>query len=236
MTDTDQKTGQLKTCNKCSEVKPIREFGSIKNRKGERVPSYHCKACEVERTRVKRSKPGYREKERENNRQYAADKRANDPEYVTKKNEANRIYASKRREDPEHRAAVNLLRRVLWLTDEEYREKTNTRARQWISENMDRWHAALSNRRALVRGAEGSFTPEDVESIHASQNYKCVYCGTPTAESHHIDHKHPIVRGGSNWPENLQILCPSCNCSKRDKTHEEFLQMRSETALALTNL
>ena len=40
----------------------------------------------------------------------------------------------------------------------------------------------------------------------------CAHCGT--TESLTVDHIHPISRGGSDDPENLQILCSSCNSSK----------------------
>jgi 5-methylcytosine-specific restriction endonuclease McrA len=41
-----------------------------------------------------------------------------------------------------------------------------------------------------------------------------------------VEHKIPISRGGSNEYENLEIACERCNCSKNNKTVEEFLLMR----------
>jgi 5-methylcytosine-specific restriction endonuclease McrA len=40
--------------------------------------------------------------------------------------------------------------------------------------------------------------------------------------SYHVDHKQPVSRGGSNWPENLAVTCPTCNLRKSDKTEAEF--------------
>jgi len=39
----------------------------------------------------------------------------------------------------------------------------------------------------------------------------------------HLEHKIPLSRGGTNKRENLDIACEYCNCSKNNKTVEEFL-------------
>jgi len=44
--------------------------------------------------------------------------------------------------------------------------------------------------------------------------YECVLC--KLTESLSIDHVHPISKGGSDDLDNLQLLCKSCNSSKRD--------------------
>ncbi|WP_422930141.1 HNH endonuclease [Singulisphaera sp. PoT] len=41
-------------------------------------------------------------------------------------------------------------------------------------------------------------------------------------------HHTSSERGGSNWPDNLQILCQTCNTEKHTKTMEEFMQLRAE--------
>lgn len=48
----------------------------------------------------------------------------------------------------------------------------------------------------------------------------CQNCGSSDRLS--IDHILPLSRGGSDDPENLQVLCKSCNSSKGARTMEEW--------------
>lgn len=43
----------------------------------------------------------------------------------------------------------------------------------------------------------------------------CVKCGS--VQQLTVDHIVPLARGGGNELDNLQILCKSCNSSKRDR-------------------
>lgn len=45
-------------------------------------------------------------------------------------------------------------------------------------------------------------------------NSTCVYCGCK-AYSPHIDHIHPLSKGGTDMADNLATACESCNTSKR---------------------
>lgn len=49
-------------------------------------------------------------------------------------------------------------------------------------------------------------------SILGSANFKCAMCSK--SENLAIDHIKSVVRGGSTTPENLQVLCSSCNSKK----------------------
>jgi 5-methylcytosine-specific restriction endonuclease McrA len=61
------------------------------------------------------------------------------------------------------------------------------------------------------------------EIIHESTGGRCWYCGkTVTLVEMHIDHAHPRSLGGSRDIENLLPACRSCNCSKQNKTIEEY--------------
>lgn len=65
------------------------------------------------------------------------------------------------------------------------------------------------------------------QSILERDNYTCQGCGCKvhdrrtgiwnTPDKAHIDHIHPISKGGASTPDNLQVLCRTCNISKKDK-------------------
>lgn len=63
---------------------------------------------------------------------------------------------------------------------------------------------AANGRRAL--SAQASL------AVFANDGYRCVKCGS--RDNLTIDHIVPVVRGGTNDPNNLQTLCRSCNSRK----------------------
>lgn len=81
-------------------------------------------------------------------------------------------------------------------------------------------------RKARKLGAQGKFLCSDIETLLIGQGYLCAnpFCATNVADSYTIDHKTPLIRGGSNWPRNLQLLCSPCNSSKWTKTQSEWLR------------
>lgn len=95
--------------------------------------------------------------------------------------------------------------------------------REWHKNNMDRVRIARKKRRACERGAEGSFSILDIKSQLRVQGGCCLACSVSFRDvSYTIDHILPISRGGSNWPDNLQLLCQPCNDSKGAKTMDEW--------------
>lgn len=54
-------------------------------------------------------------------------------------------------------------------------------------------------------------------------NHICAYCSNPATD---LDHVIPISRGGPDIESNLVAACKSCNCSKRNKTIEEWIDMK----------
>lgn len=49
-------------------------------------------------------------------------------------------------------------------------------------------------------------------AVFVRDGHKCVLCGA--TEDLQIDHIHPQGRGGGDEPENLRVLCRTCNCRK----------------------
>lgn len=109
--------------------------------------------------------------------------------------------------------------------DARYRERNKEaiklRAAAYRLENPDYFLAAGRNRRARLKGAEGSHSKSDVLRILKLQKSKCATCSEKLVASgkgkYHVDHIYPLACGGSNDAGNLQMLCPKCNLKKNAK-------------------
>ena len=51
--------------------------------------------------------------------------------------------------------------------------------------------------------------------VFARDHYRCVQCSA--TEELTVDHIFPFALGGSNAPENLQVLCQACNFKKGNR-------------------
>lgn len=111
------------------------------------------------------------------------------------------------------------------------KDKRALSTKQWVKNNPEKALANYHNYRARKRNAEGSHTGEDIKSLFISQNGICNGCGcelqTTGRKKYHIDHIIALANGGSNYPSNLQLLCPSCNTSKCDKDFEEWKKYKA---------
>ena len=88
-----------------------------------------------------------------------------------------------------------------------------------------------SRRRAIKKNAYLEDVPQSfIDLLLQKQNNSCKYCGVSFDESpfpYEIEHIIPYKRGGFNIRGNIQLACKSCNSSKKDKTHEEYLIYRA---------
>lgn len=96
------------------------------------------------------------------------------------------------------------------------------RTMKWCADHPEKKRNLGRQRKAVMRNAEGTHTAQDVKSIYDGQGGDCVYCGADLSEGYHVDHIMPLVLGGSNWPNNLQCLCPTCNLRKGGKHPEDW--------------
>ncbi len=61
--------------------------------------------------------------------------------------------------------------------------------------------------------------------------FTCQYCGaTPPSAILHIDHIHPVAKGGKNGRENLITACQTCNLGKGATTLDAAPQGLAERA------
>lgn len=97
-------------------------------------------------------------------------------------------------------------------------EKSAEISKKYRDANPELRAAHGRNRRARERLAEGSHSHKDVVNILERQGEKCANCRCKLfksgAKKYHVDHVMPLVLGGSNRADNLQILCPGCNTKK----------------------
>lgn len=93
--------------------------------------------------------------------------------------------------------------------------------KKYVKENLSDCVARTRNRRARLKNIEGVHTGSNIKSLLESQHNLCAGCNKFLVH-YDVDHILPLIRGGSNWPSNLQILCPTCNRSKSKKTMEEW--------------
>jgi 5-methylcytosine-specific restriction endonuclease McrA len=91
----------------------------------------------------------------------------------------------------------------------------------------DAMRAATAKRRARMAAVGGTVTTDDIEMQLELQGYRCAnpFCGVDVLRLYHQDHIIPIVSGGSNSPDNIQILCPPCNLRKGRRPWEKYLAL-----------
>ena len=77
-----------------------------------------------------------------------------------------------------------------------------------------------------------SMTPIDTETIKEilSGDY-CYYCKNKITGIKTIDHKIPVIKGGTNNKENLVLCCKHCNSQKNNKNEEEYREWLKSNAL-----
>jgi len=78
---------------------------------------------------------------------------------------------------------------------------------------------------ARRKGAEGSHTLEQILDLLEKQEGKCAtpWCGKDIRHNYTEDHKMPLSRGGSDFIENIALVCRPCNSAKHTKTWEEWI-------------
>lgn len=77
--------------------------------------------------------------------------------------------------------------------------------------------ARNAKRRASQLGVEGRFTSFSIKNLYVKQRGKCACCGEVLNGRFEVDHIIPLSKGGSNFPNNLQLLTPKCNKAKGAK-------------------
>ena len=183
-------------------------------------------ACKAQRADYRAS---HKEEKRAYNATYVArhreEKRTYNAIYVAAHKEEKKIY------DAEH-YAKNKERKMAARV--RYRAENPERVREamaaWGRKNRHVKDAHEGKRRALKAGALIGATASQLAEIaevyrraKEEPNIRCYLCGEKVPfGSRHVDHVHPLSKGGAHRSSNLAIACGTCNCRKHDKLPEEL--------------
>jgi 5-methylcytosine-specific restriction endonuclease McrA len=103
-------------------------------------------------------------------------------------------------------------------------ERARRVAAEWKKANAEHVRALKAAYKARRRGADGTFSRQDVKYLFVAQRGRCAYCKAQLKKAYHIDHIVPLSKGGANFRRNIQLTCPPCNMRKHDKLPEDFAQ------------
>lgn len=171
---------------------------------------------------VKATKKRSYEKHREQNLAYAAAYREANLEQI-KANAAGKYsqWSAKYREkNPEKCRSHGLA----WKANN--KERHRAYCAEWTRKNPLKNCLKEHRRRARKIAAGGTLSENIVERLMKLQRGRCACCGEQLNGKYHIDHITPLVRGGTNSDENIQLLLPRCNLSKGPKDPIEYMQAR----------
>lgn len=203
----------MKTCGKCKAEKPTTEFSKYSRSKD--GLQFKCKACaaahyNANREHVCKRVAAWRIGKEEHIAQYMVNYSAANKSRISAYKAENRERLAKR--EAEYKA--------------ENRERIAAQKAAYRLANPDKHSADGRNRRARIRNAEGTHTATDITRILDAQRGLCANCHAKLFKSgknkFHADHIIPLAKGGSNWPDNIQCLCPTCNTSKHAKDPIEW--------------
>lgn len=206
-------------CKSCGKSYPLTSEYWPKDKKGARGLGYRCKECnrkaaqkwaEDNRERMLANKSRYYFENKERIQQYRADNREKilDGKRDWRKKNPDKVRAHKSASQKRNRASAN------------------ERTRRWNKKNPDKVRAYTLNGVARRRNAEGKYTPADIVQLYKDQGGHCAYCGIGLCGEYHVDHMVPLTKGGSNWPDNLALACPTCNMSKNNHLLHEWEAVR----------
>lgn len=151
-------------------------------------------------------------------------------EFWPEKNHPNQICCSVkcnnkkwRRENKEHwrkycEENKENIREIRLKSNYKNREKINEKAKKYGKEHPEQRRATFHRRRARIKSNGGSFTAEEIIILKKESKGFCMgykrelhFVGIEKLE---IDHVIPIMKGGTSFIENIQLLCKNCNLRK----------------------
>ena len=199
-------------CSGCDQIKCHRAFS--KDRKGAFGLSSRCKDCirEYQKSHINQINARRRENRQEKADHYNAYNKEFHHRNPEPKRARDRRY---RQENIERVRAKDIEYRKTKRTHENYKAKRNEYNREYRQLYPEKNAQHFNNRRARKQQAGGSFTSKEWRKLCARYNFTCLCCGKREPKiSLTVDHVVPLSKGGTNFIDNIQPLCISCNTSK----------------------
>ena len=165
-----------------------------------------CKPCQKERSSIWRSEN--EEKVKQINKAWHESHRDHMAQYRKKRYEENRERILK--EAKEYR--------------ESHRESKALADKRWKENNPEKRRRYKQNRKASKKYG-GILSPNICQKLFKLQKGLCTVCRSKLTK-YHIDHIMPLVNGGLNTDDNVQLLCPPCNLTKGSKHPIDFMQSK----------
>lgn len=197
-----------KKCWNCKEIKEYKDF--YKNKSKNDGLSASCKDC------TKKESKQYKKNNEEKIKQYL---KIHDKE----------IKEEKRKRYKENSEKINEQRKKYY---KENKEQEKEKMKQYRNSEKGRESKFKSNlkRRSFIQ--KDYFSSIERKGLLNRDKWKCQSCGIKVHDRHtgiwntpdkaHIDHIIPITKGGKSEPNNLQVLCRTCNLSKNNKINKQL--------------
>lgn len=195
---------QPKICSCCKQPYPPTIEYFHKQPRSKDGLCHCCKGCKNAKERLFREQNP--ERVAEKNRRY----RRNNPEAAQ---ESSRKW---RETNNDRKREINRE----WV--ENNRDKVRGYHKRWRQRHPDKARGVKQRRRAREYNAQGSHTLTEVQTLYTHQQGKCFHCGINISEYYEEDHWIPLTRGGSDYIENIRLLCKPCNNSKYNKLPHEW--------------
>lgn len=96
----------------------------------------------------------------------------------------------------------------------------------WSAANLEATRISKQNRKARKQENGGVLSKGLSAKLFALQKGKCPCCAQPLGDDYHLDHKMPLILGGSNTDDNVQLLRKRCNLQKHAAHPVDFMQKR----------
>lgn len=221
---------ETRNCNHCGEEKSL-AVGFKKLFRGGRIYfSHECHKCKYSRKMQWLENPENRRKTNAQRREYS-ERVGKKKRLLRRTPEVRVIEAAKaaayRLANPEKVKATvaryfrknsERLKRKREENRERLKPYNREKAVRWRKRHPEKPRLAARAQRAKRRAARIEIvTQKQIVDLFSKQIGRCAIC-KKKLEKWHVDHIHPISRGGAHEIRNLQLLCPPCNMAKHN-TH-----------------